>query len=108
MTGDTETTTFDVEVTEQLLELAMRVKPDDQSLEQYAADAVAQKVTLDSYENHTYEAVVEVPEEAVELGELRAEDAAFRRGEDVNPMDIILEHVDFDFQMPDVSERSDK
>jgi hypothetical protein len=99
--NDDRTVTVDVDLTEPMLELVMRVKSDDKSVEEFVAEAVGQRVQLAGFESHTFDAIVDVPEEAAEFGRLRAEDARMRGRDDVDDRDDINDHVDLRFNYPD-------
>ena len=96
--GDRGKVTVDVELTEPLVEMINRTKSDDVSLAEWVAHAAETRFTL--YNAKEFDAPVDVPEEAVEWGELRAEHARLKGKDDVHLLDYVCEHTALDFQLP--------
>ena len=102
--GDRETTTVEVELTDPLIEIIEEVKDEDVTLSEWIEQAARIRTRLMDFGGNRFETTVDVPEEAVEWAELRAEDARIRGKEDVYLLDYVLEHVDLQFELPDESE----
>jgi len=97
--GTDRTITVDVELTEPLVEMIQRTKPADVSLSDWVAHAAETRFTL--YNAQEFDAPVDVPEEAVEWAELRAEHARLKGKDDIHLLDYVCEHTSLDFQLPE-------
>lgn len=99
--GTDRTITVDVELTEPLVEMIQRTSDEDVSLSEWIAEAAERRLTL--FHGAEFTAPVDVPEEAVEFAELRAEHERLkgRDPEDIHLADYVNEHVDLQFDYPD-------
>jgi len=101
---DRETTPVEVELSDPLIEIIKELKDEDVTLSEWIEQAARIRTHLIDFGGHMFETTVDVPEEAVEWAELRAEDARIRGKEDIHLLDYVLEHVDLQFELPEESE----
>ncbi|RLM87897.1 hypothetical protein [Haloarcula sp. Atlit-7R] len=98
------TITVDVELTEPLAEMIQRTSDDDVTLSEWVTEAAERRLTL--FSGAEFPAPVDVPDEAAEFAELRAEHARLKGKdpEDIHLMDYVTEHVDLQFDYPEDDE----